>query len=449
MSNLLIATASSAVPLIIWRGLAGLGGGTSLVSERLYIRRVVDRSRLAFANGLLSSAGSAGQIAGPIFGGFIAAISDLRVPFLVVGVTSSVATVAALFLPRIRETASSVAGAAATVSKLDLRALGVLLLANLALNAGYGSFITTYAPFAHDTLGWSTAEIGILFSLFGLGSITVGPALGAAADRWGRRRVGSLAVIPVFAFSLALVLSFPPLVIYPIAIAAGGGLAGFSASWFALLGTATGGPRGGRAFGTVSALSNLGIVVGALLAARLWETVEIRAGMTVMLVAIAVAGAASPPTRNREWARVWNPGRRIGSLIDPPTSGRGCPPGRADREIEEVSMNAFLIELRNKPGELARVAEAIASKGINVTAVSGSACGDGGSVAVMTADESATRMILKDAGAAFREVEVIEAPLPHQPGCWRGRRAGWPMLASTSRRCWSPGWRATTRSSRS
>ena len=79
-------------------------------------------------------------------------------------------------------------------------------------------------------------------------------------------------------------------------------------------------------------------------------------------------------------------------------------------------MNAFLIELRNKPGELARIAEAIASKGINITAVSGSACGDGGSVAVMTADEFATRLILKDAGAAFREVEVVEAPLPHQPG---------------------------------
>jgi hypothetical protein len=59
-----------------------------------------------------------------------------------------------------------------------------------------------------------------------------------------------------------------------------------------LLGLATGGPRGGRAFGTVSALSNLGIVVGALLAARLWETIEIRAGMLVMLVAIAVGGAA-------------------------------------------------------------------------------------------------------------------------------------------------------------
>jgi MFS family permease len=301
VSNILIATATSAVPLIVWRGLAGLGGGTSLVGERLYIRRVVDRTRLAFANGLLSSAGSAGQIAGPVFGGFVAAISDLRVPFLIVGVTSSIATVAALFLPRIREAATAATGGAAgAAARLDRRALGLLLLANLALNAGYGSFITTYAPFAKDSLGWTTAEIGIVFSLFGLGSITVGPTLGAAADRWGRRLVGSLAVIPVFLFSLALVLSLPSLLLYPTAIAAGGGLAGFSAAWFALLGLATGGPRGGRAFGTVSALSNLGIVAGALLAARLWETVDIRAGMLVMLVSIVVSGlalAAYPESR--------------------------------------------------------------------------------------------------------------------------------------------------------
>ena len=79
-------------------------------------------------------------------------------------------------------------------------------------------------------------------------------------------------------------------------------------------------------------------------------------------------------------------------------------------------MNAFLIELRNQPGELARVAEAIAAKGINVTAISGSACGDGGNVSVMTADEQATRMVLRDAGIAFREIEVVETPLPHQPG---------------------------------
>jgi hypothetical protein len=79
-------------------------------------------------------------------------------------------------------------------------------------------------------------------------------------------------------------------------------------------------------------------------------------------------------------------------------------------------MNAFLVELTNKPGELARVAEAIAQKGINITAISGATCGDGGNVALMTADESATRSALQESKVSFREIEAIETPLPHQPG---------------------------------
>jgi hypothetical protein len=79
-------------------------------------------------------------------------------------------------------------------------------------------------------------------------------------------------------------------------------------------------------------------------------------------------------------------------------------------------MNAFLVELSNRPGELARVAEAIATAGINITAISGSTCGDGGSVAIMTADDGATRGALKGSGVRFREIEAVETPLPHEPG---------------------------------
>jgi DHA1 family multidrug resistance protein-like MFS transporter len=291
--NILIAGATSALPLLAWRALAGLGGGVSLVGERLYLRGVVDRARLAFANGLLSAAGSAGQVLGPAIGAFVAAATDLRVPFLIVGATSLAASAAALFLPRLRSmpSASAEESPAEAIGSRRLN-LGILLLANLALMAGFGSFITTYAPFATASLGWSLAEVGILFSVFGLGDIILGPWLGHLADRHGRRRVGALATIPVFAFSLALVAGIPSIVLYPIAALAGGGIAGFSAAWFALLGAATGGPRGGRTFGTISAVSSLGIVVGAMTAASLWEGIEIRAGMLVTVVAVVVAGVA-------------------------------------------------------------------------------------------------------------------------------------------------------------
>jgi hypothetical protein len=79
-------------------------------------------------------------------------------------------------------------------------------------------------------------------------------------------------------------------------------------------------------------------------------------------------------------------------------------------------MNAFLVELQNKTGELARITEAIAAKGVNITGVTGSTCGTSGSVAILTADDASTRQALKDAKFAFREVEATETPIGNVPG---------------------------------
>jgi MFS transporter, DHA1 family, multidrug resistance protein len=291
-ANALIATATAALPLIAWRSIAGLGAGLGLVSERLYLSQVVDRARLAFGNGLLSAAGSAGTVAGPAVGGILAS-TDLRLPFLLVAVTSALAAGAALFLPRPR-TAETAAAAAADELEVvaSRRILGTLLAANVALLAGFGAFITTYAPFATTELGWSRAEIGILFALFGLGSIVVGPWLGNLADRRGRRPIAILACVPIVAFVLILVTGAPQGIVFAAAIVAGGAIAGFEAAWYALLVTATGGVRGGRLFGTISALSTLGIVIGANAAANLWELVDIHAGVLVVAVAAVAAGVA-------------------------------------------------------------------------------------------------------------------------------------------------------------
>ncbi|TMG33898.1 MAG: MFS transporter, partial [Chloroflexi bacterium] len=62
VANALIATAPSAVALIAYRSFAGLGAGANLVSTRLYIAEVADPARMAFVNGVLSAANSAGNV---------------------------------------------------------------------------------------------------------------------------------------------------------------------------------------------------------------------------------------------------------------------------------------------------------------------------------------------------------------------------------------------------
>ena len=312
-SNLLIATATAAVPLVIYRAIAGLGGGVMLIAERLYLVRVTEVDRLAFANGVLSAAGSLGSVLGPLVGATLAGV-DLRFPFLLVAVTSGIAAFASLWLPRSRDPelelepvadAPPLEGAtdpppasasapeppvAAALSRGDqVRNLGPLLLVNLGLSGGYGAWITTYGVYATTQLGWQAGDVAMVFLYFGLGSIVLGPYLSRQADRRGRRQLAAVGLALVLGWTGLLLLGLPQTILFPTAILAGGGLTVAQASWFALLGEATGGGRRGRSFGLIAALSNIGIVAGAFAATTAWNRLDVHAGLATALVFIGLA----------------------------------------------------------------------------------------------------------------------------------------------------------------
>jgi len=79
-------------------------------------------------------------------------------------------------------------------------------------------------------------------------------------------------------------------------------------------------------------------------------------------------------------------------------------------------VDAFIVDLTNKPGELAKVTEAIAQQRIDITAFSGSTCGDSGSLALVTNDEEGTRRALSEGQWTFRSVELVEATIANRPG---------------------------------
>jgi MFS family permease len=291
--NALIATAASAPWLLAWRSLAGFGGGAMIISERIYIAQAVQPARRAFSNGIISAAQSAGSVAGPAVGSVAAAIGGLRAPFVLVAITSAIAFVGTLFLPApATDPRGADANDAAPEDPVPVRALGALLVANIALLASYGAFITTYAPMATTRLSWSIVEVGIAFSFFGAGSIVLGPWLAHLADRVGRRQVAVLAPIPLTVFSVGLVAGLPQPAVFALAFVAGGGLTAFSASWYALLADTAGERRLSRTFGIISAASALGIVIGALGATQLWERVDIAAGMVLAAILPLVTSAA-------------------------------------------------------------------------------------------------------------------------------------------------------------
>lgn len=79
-------------------------------------------------------------------------------------------------------------------------------------------------------------------------------------------------------------------------------------------------------------------------------------------------------------------------------------------------MNLFIIDLKDQPGTLAGMADALAQKGVNIESISAIAIGGGATVALLTNDEDSSRKALSEAGYTVRETEVATIALEHKPG---------------------------------
>jgi hypothetical protein len=78
-------------------------------------------------------------------------------------------------------------------------------------------------------------------------------------------------------------------------------------------------------------------------------------------------------------------------------------------------MSAFTVEFENQPGELARLCEAMAARGVNIV-VSGTAHGDSGTVAFIADDEMAARTALEGAEIEFDERPALTVRMDNRPG---------------------------------
>ena len=76
----------------------------------------------------------------------------------------------------------------------------------------------------------------------------------------------------------------------------------------------------------------------------------------------------------------------------------------------------FIVQLRNEPGALAKLAEALAARGVDLRAIGGGGIGDVGHVIMTTADDDTARAVLKAGGYAFIEGESLLTEVDDRPG---------------------------------
>jgi len=78
--------------------------------------------------------------------------------------------------------------------------------------------------------------------------------------------------------------------------------------------------------------------------------------------------------------------------------------------------NQFVVQLKNDPGAMATLAEALAARGVDLRAIGGGGIGDAGHVIMTTADDETTRKVLDEGGYVYVEGESILAEVDDKPG---------------------------------
>jgi len=186
----LIGLSQNVYQLVLLRLLAGLLGGYSSGSMIL-VATQTPRSHTAWALGIMSSGVMAGNLAGPLIGGFLPPLIGIRMTFLAAGAIIFVSFLVTVFLiteeprPRRSKQALRTGGWAGLTDKRPIVAMlatGMLLMfANMSIEP----IITVYVAQIVPNPAQVTIVAGFVMSAAALGSIISASWLGKLADRIG------------------------------------------------------------------------------------------------------------------------------------------------------------------------------------------------------------------------------------------------------------------------
>jgi hypothetical protein len=76
----------------------------------------------------------------------------------------------------------------------------------------------------------------------------------------------------------------------------------------------------------------------------------------------------------------------------------------------------FVVQLTNRPGAMADLAETLAKRGVDLRAIGGGGLGEVGHVILTTADDATTKAVLDEGKYTYIEGESILAEVDDRPG---------------------------------
>ncbi|WLE61306.1 MFS transporter [Burkholderia plantarii] len=309
----LIGVAHSVTELVVLRLAAGLIGGYASASI-VMVGTQAPRERAGWALGVLSTGALAGNLIGPLVGGFLPALVGIRGTFFVGGAVIAVAAVATIALVREdfergvdgRARRDAAPGAHATRPALERAALGALLVTAMMVllaNMSIEPIITVYIGqlgVPHDHLARTA---GIVMAASALGSMITAPRLGALADRVGGWPVivGCLLVTGVMLLPQAFVTQWWQLALLRGLM--GMSIAGLLPSIAKLVRHAVDEHRSGSVLGYLQSAQFSGQVIGPLIGGQIGAHVGLHAVFFVTSALLVLCAVVDGWVHGRQAAR--------------------------------------------------------------------------------------------------------------------------------------------------
>ncbi|CAM2150927.1 Multidrug resistance protein MdtG [Pararobbsia alpina] len=192
----LIGMAHSVTELVVLRLIAGLVGGFASASI-VMVGTQAPRERAGWALGMLSTGALAGNLVGPLVGGFLPSLVGIRGTFFVGGAMITVAALLTIFVVRedfdphtdVKHRSNAQASSTGGASPIVIGSLLVTAMMVLLANMSIEPIITIYI----GQLGVPTSHLartaGFVMAASAFGSMLTAARLGALADRIGGWKV--------------------------------------------------------------------------------------------------------------------------------------------------------------------------------------------------------------------------------------------------------------------
>lgn len=192
--------ATSAWLLIVLRGLTGLFTAGLVPAMTSAVGDLAPENRRAQWIGILGGGASVGWIVGPIVGGLLYDHFDYVVPFATAMSVELAALLLAVFLiPETHWRSADHTHPAWTLGLLGRHALPtlyLLMLTTFGAMFAWAFIEPQFMFYAYDQLSWTSSQLGLVMSTFGLACMVGEFTLGQLSDRLGRK--------PVLVLGLAL-----------------------------------------------------------------------------------------------------------------------------------------------------------------------------------------------------------------------------------------------------